>query len=965
MKKILALILAMASIASMLVMPVFAEETSTLSQDQTELLTYVGVYDAERDMSETITKGEFAGLLAKVAFGLNKDSEMYATGQRAADVKEDHLYYTEICALLSSGYIATNKFGSFLPDTALNINTAYEFILRTMGYSETEDFKAGKYARLAAQKDLSDGLVGADKDVTFKNAYILIYNMLFTDISDMMSLVYNHISSNKKLLYMENKLDLFQAKGIVTDDGLTSMHGESKIKNGYISIENDEAMLNSTGLGNLIGKNVVAYFTPSETEDGYEIVCLYERADKSAVYVLKSENIIAPYQNRTYSYYDDEFSAKVKKLKVDSSATVIYNERALRLGVDTFDASDFIPQNGIVRLYDNNNDGIMDIVRIEDYQIAIASVVDKASGRIDLCFKDTGKIYDLTEISYQIYDEKGNQKTYDQIREGAVVSILESLDGNSAKMLLCTENETTTIKSSTPSTSTQRGYITTADGGKYFVSDYLVAQYGPLVLGGNYKFYFDVFGAVVYVEKLAGPNDYLAGMLIWIKRFEDMGGEIYAKIYNDGGKDELVKLADKVLVIGEDDSKNQYSAAEAMANVTYQGVMRYKINKNDEIHTIELPLYYGTKPTVADRLFCLFDTITEEPENPIPNDPRKYEAPANHYLVYTGSNINISGAATTTDTTKIFLVPNDKNDYKEYRMTTPKLYTSGSEAKSSPKIKAYSTNFRSFKAEYIEVPKPNSSDNVSAYSLRHVKSVKKTINPSNGDVAYYIETLTRTGTAENFYVEPDLYETGIPSIYDGYTTPIQLAPGDAFYHAAEDGYIKTAFVAYDADQECSDSNGNKVEGGVPGVFTTEYWGSRATGAHNNGNPFAFKTNSSNGPAIGAGQANGSASHKTGVFVGWVYSYEDGLLTVTNQNPASGIDITKTKEDGAVFRTLYKADATNVIARPELGRVRNYADFSKGTTGNIKPYTKYGANCSRILVFNRSYAIDVIVLINKN
>ncbi len=966
MKKILALILTIASIASMLVMPVFAEETSTLSQDQLTLLSYVGVYDENADLTQAITKAEFAGLLAKVAFGLDVDPELYATGDKAADVKSDHLYYTEICALLSSGYISTNKFGSFLPDTELNINTAYEFILRTMGYSQTEDFKAGKYARLASQKDISDGLVGADGEVTYQNAYILIYNMLYTDVSDMMSLVYNHISSDKELLYMENKLDLFQTKGIVTDDGITSMYGESKIEEGYISIENDAAMINSTGISNLIGKNVVGYFKKANTDDEYELVCLYERADKNAVHVIKSENIIAPYQNRTYSYYDDEFSSKVRKLKVDSKATVIYNEKALRLGVDTFDASDFIPQDGIVRLYDNNGDGVMDVVRIEDYEIAIATIVDKTTNRIDLCFRDTGKIVDLTEVSYKIYDEDGKSMKYEQIKEGNVVSILESFDKKMVKMLVSKETDTASIKSIVPQTASQRSYVTSEDGGKYYISDYLSTYFGPLTPGANYKFYLDVFGSIVYVEKLSGPNDYLTGYLVWIQSLADMAGDVYVRIFNDGGMVETLGVADTVTVIGEDDVKRQYSPSELVSNVTYQGIMRYKVNKQGQIKEIELPLYYGTRPKTTDRLYCVLDTMTLAPDPAIPNDPRKYALAANYSMVYSGNNINLGGVSATTNATKVFLVPTDKSQINDYSIKTPsEIIVAGSEAKSGGKYKVYSTNHRKYTADYLEFPMTEYSKSVDGWQVRYAKSIRKTTHPKTEEVVYEIQAIDRSTNTYTYYMAENLYETGVFSVSNQLSTPIQISPGDGFYPTVEDKTdIVSACVFFDADQICSDSNGNTVEGGVPGITTTEYWGSRAQGAHNNGNPYGLSTEATAGQS---GQANAWRVHSFNAryFVGWVYDYEDGVMTITNQNPANGIDPEKTLEDGAVFQTIIRNNNSTLLVRNELGRKRNEAEIKGGTTAQIKPYTKYGANCSRVVLVNKSYVSASTLIINKD
>ncbi len=954
MKKILALILTIASMASMLVMPVSAEETTpSLTQDQTALLSYIGVYDESQDLSKTITKAEFAGLLAKFAFGVDADIELYATGKRAADVKEGHAYFNEITALLSSGYVSTNKFGSFLPDTNLNINTAYEFILRTMGYSETDTFKEGKYARLAAQKDLSDGLAGADGELTFQNAYILIYNMLHTDVADMMSLVYNHISSNKELLYMQSRLGLYKIKGIVTDDGLFSLYGESAIKKGYISIDGKEAMLNGTAVADLVGKNVAGFYKKADGEE-YELVCVYELTDKNSVISLNSANIVRPYTNNTYEYYEDEFSTKLKKAKVKTDATIIYNNKALKL-TDTFTQDDFIPDNGFVKLYDNNGDGIMDIIRIEDYEEAVATAFDN-TGDIYLCMKHTNEVINLSEITYTVFDAEGKEVPYNKIKPGNILSITRSFDRETYKMIISDKTHTATVKSVTKSTPSQRGYLLTEEGGKYSFSAWLEKHYGTPELGSTYKFSFDAFGRIVDIEKVSGSYDWLAGFVLWVAPIADMGGDIYIKMYNDAGIWEVLKPAEKVQVLGQDNSVMSYSPSELVTNFTYQGLIRYKMNKAGEVNKIELPLYFGTKPNTPDRLFCMLDTITEAPNPPIEGDTRQYAAKADYYLYKSGNSAIFGNLAYADTEAKVFITPTDdklSTNLKDYEMGSTALFTAGTKTP----VRVYGTDFRGFKASYVTTNIKASANELERGPL-WIMNVRQTADPNTGEVVYQVETLNRSNVKAKYYIEKDFYETGIFGITAGNTSPIHLSAGDGAYAVTYKGYIVKATVMFDADQEATDSHGSKVVGMTPGIYTTDYlpsntlsnpFGAASYNPQNSGNPNGWRYN--------PGQAK--------IFVGWVYSLDNGFITITNQNPASGpIDTTKTVAEGAVWETMYNPSASYMIKRPEMGRVKNSVTFEKGAIKDIKPYTQYGENCTRIILVKASYDPDTYVLINK-
>ena len=324
MKRVLALILAMASMITLLnCTPIYAEDAVTLTEDQKAVLSYVGIYDEKADLTETVTKAEFATMLSKVAFGLDANLEALASGDGAKDVPLSTDYYTAVTALLSSGHVSTNKFGNFLPEQKIDVETAYEFLLRTMGYSKTDLFIQGKYSKLLAQKDVTDGLYSMKGNgVSRVNAYILIYNMLNADITDMLSLEYN-ISSNKQVLFREARLDLFKATGIVTDDGVTSINGETAVNPDEIVIAYGEVMFNKTGLGNLVGKNVVAYYTDGDYQ--HSVVFLYERVDKNQVVVIEGINIIKYDTTKAtvneYVYYDDEFSSKQQKTKVKKIKT--------------------------------------------------------------------------------------------------------------------------------------------------------------------------------------------------------------------------------------------------------------------------------------------------------------------------------------------------------------------------------------------------------------------------------------------------------------------------------------------------------------------------------------------------------------------------------------------------------------------------------------------------------------------
>ncbi len=1011
MKRVLALILAMASMITLLnCTPIYAEDAVTLTEDQKAVLSYVGIYDEKADLTETVTRAEFATMLSKVAFGLNPNLEALASGDGAKDVSSSEDYYNAVTALLSSGHISTNKFGNFLPEQELDVETAYEFLLRTMGYAKTELFVAGKYSKLLAQKDVTDGLYSTKGNgVSRVNAYILIYNMLNADITDMMSLEYN-ISSNNNVLFREARLNLFKTTGIVTDDGVTSMNGESAINQDEIVIAYGDVMFNETGLGNLVGKYVVAYYTEGKYQ--HSVAFLYERVDRNEALVLEGGNIIKFDTTKStvneYVYYDDEFSLKQKKTKVKKNATIIYNDKALNL-TDEFTQDMFIPETGVVRLFDNSGDGIMDVVRIEDYRAVVTISLDTATNKVYL--KQNGETLDLDSMNYRIYTANGKETDLSAITGDMVLSVMESLDGERIKILISNEKQTGTVNSCASSTQSVRGYITTDEGSKYSFSRYLDANYGAPEMSGTYDFYLDAFGKLVAFEKIAGPFDWMFGYLQWVKVISDRAGEVCVRIFNDMGDSELLPVSKKLYVLDEQDNENNWSQAQisnalsvlgdndatndatvdtAIANfLAYSGLVRYKLNSNGEIIKLELPLYFGRRPTKTNRLWCMVDTASTN--TTVTNYPgRKYGTIQEYNVDKSSGKVIFGGVAAATSTTNVFFVPTDKTDYSEYSISSTEAFEAAlgtSASNSAQTFMVYNTDYRSVFASHAILTSANQAG--TAYlqekKIMYVRSVKKIVDPKTDELCYEIEAIDTTNKTAKYLMEEQTYLTGVLGVSNGHISDgdgdgindaiVHIGPGDGIYYAVENGYLVDAMVFYDADQMVYDTNVTDEEiaagtaqktlkGGIPGIEKLSYKALTLS------NPFA------------TGAADGTANKYQGdhevhttngahlynpaalkVFIGWVYDIQDGVATITNQNPAHGIDPSLDEDDGVAWETNI---FPGVFVYPEMGRVQNFANVTRGSaTGTMKPYTKYGAACSKVVYTKRTYAVESICVINPN
>ena len=1004
MKRVLALIMAMASMITLLnCTPIYAEDAVALTQDQEAVLDYVGIYDKEADLTENITKAEFATMLSKVAFGLDANLEALASGKGAKDVSEAMDYYYAVTALLSSGHISTNKYGNFLPEQEIDIETAYEFLLRTMGYAKTDMFIAGKYSKLLAQKDVTDGLVSTSgKGLSRVNAYILIYNMLNADVADMMNSDYN-MSTNKEVLFREARLNLFKTTGIVMDDGITALTGETAINENEIIIGNGSTMENKTGLGNLVGKYVVAYFTEEGDQDS--VVFLYERADKNALLVIEGINIIDFDTTKAtvneYVYYDDEFSSKQQKVKVKKNATIIYNDKALTL-TDQFTEDMFIPETGIVRLFDNTSDGIMDIIRIEDYRAVVATGADITLNRAYL--KVGGEVLDLDSVSYKMYNAKGEETDLTAINGETVLSVMESLDGQRVKILVSSDIQSGTVNSLSQSTSSVRGYITTEEGGKYSFSSYLDTNYGAPEVAGRYDFYLDAFGKLVAYEKIAGPYDWMFGYIQWTKSISDKAGQLYIRLFNDIGDWEMLPVARKLYVLDEQDNENNWSQAQIVSALgilndaddtndasvdaairnylAYEGIMRYKLNSNGEVIKVELPMYFGTRPSRPDRLWCMIDTVSTE--DTVTNyEDRIYGTNEQYEVGKSGTKAVVGGQAAITSAAKLISVPLVRTRNDEYKIISVDLLDDSLGSNSTTQaLMLYNTDYRSVFAEIAIMTSAvqGGTGQLHEQRMMYVRSVRKVADPDTGEPCYEITVMNVSGKEVAYLMEEETYLTGVLGASNGHISDgdgdgindaiVHLGPGDGIYYAVEGGYLKDAMVFYDADQMVYDTNVTQeeidagtaqktIKGGIPGIERLTY----ENGALSN--PFAVNGGSGAtyyqgdfAPLANAHLFNPGAMK---VFIGWVYDVQDGVATITNQNPAHGIDRSLNESDGVAWETNI---FTNVFTYPEMGRVQNVANVTRATAANVmRPYTKYGAACSKVVYTKRVYAGESMCVIN--
>lgn len=888
---------------------VYAEKN--LTEKQQMLLGILNIYDDGMSFDDKLTKAEFAYMVSKAAFRYGTEflpSYTYAI----SDVDDGTDYADAIYTLYDAGYLPIDEFGKFNPTKNITANEAAEIIVAVMGYSDVYKDALGGAVKVANDKNIYKNVNNTmNAEITAYDAYNMIYNMLYANISELLENAHGNVK------YLTHRVFLYEVSGVVTDDGTNSLTRRSDINKNQIKI-GDDIFENKSGRKDLLGYGIGGYYTQ---ENGDDILL--------AAYVKNTEitevdaQLIEEFKNREYTYKQDDLSDKTEKTYIPKDAVIIYNGKPLEIK-DTFTNDMFIPENGLVKFYDNNNDGNIDILVIESYITGFVSSVDAQNEKIYL---DNKVIIDTADKTTDITNEDGEEIAFGDIAKDNTVAYYESSDGKTVKIAVSDKMFVDTVTSF----KSDDNVVTFESGAKYTVLKSALKYYGDIEIGTAYSFYADVFGNAAAYKKDLSSNTMQYGCLV--KKFAD--NFIYGvRIYTSADEFKGYEAADKIKVIWEDDTTEKIKPQAFYDKLNYTGIIRYSLNGAGKLSEIEIPHPYGTKPKIDDRLFCMLETISTT-ENP--------NATEGYYITVNNNVVNYGGEAIINSGTTVYKIPkNDPDDRETYDVLSCSTFTQGS----SHEIRAYGVDYKSKIATATAIYAENGSgvigDKITNEWPSVLYEIKKVYNEEKCEELYELKVSDVLGNITAAYMEEEVYNN-VFSIGAGDTSAKELKPGDIFFYATSGEYITNALLAYDMDLVVKDEKGNDLKGAVAGTELSYY-----SAANTLCNPFATTV-------YEPGQAGNVNSWKytsvdVRIFSGWVYSYENGYIQITNQNPAYGYSYDKTKDDGSVTQIFNYGRRVNVNVS-DSGKVLK---VGPATDADIRPYLEYGADCTRVVITVRAY-----------
>ncbi|MBO5099231.1 MAG: S-layer homology domain-containing protein, partial [Clostridia bacterium] len=279
MKKIISFLLCIVMCLNIVYISAYAQDDYKFTDEQKTLLTAIGMYNNEIQLSEEITRGEFADMLVRSIF----DEPQYLIGENQQafnDVDVDNEYYAPVMLLKNLKVTLGDGAGNFKPDEKILANDAIVMAVRFLGYTKLAE-RTG-YIPFAAQKGISKGMqYSYEENLTVYNALLLIFNVLSVDVSE-------QYVTDSTASFIKNYRTLHKVEGVVNDDGFINKYGLSEIAKDEIVIDG-KIYKNATSHKNLFGYNVVAYYKASKNSDA-TIVALTV-TDKNNTLSINAKNI--------------------------------------------------------------------------------------------------------------------------------------------------------------------------------------------------------------------------------------------------------------------------------------------------------------------------------------------------------------------------------------------------------------------------------------------------------------------------------------------------------------------------------------------------------------------------------------------------------------------------------------------------------------------------------------------------
>ncbi len=525
--------------------------------------------------SEAVTRAEFVTALIKL---MRADTKDYQTDFKYGDVKEDSESAPYIYTALKSGWVDENE--NFLPNGKITADAAVKLAVCAARRKEQAEHYGGYPTgyRIAADN--------AEMYLDFKDSEKITSEeakQLFMSVLESECVVAESTAgkSGTVTTYRENgKTWLETLYGISKTTAIVNATTYNSLKYGTdisetMMFEADGDKFYYDGVTpDMLGYEYDIYFTVMQ-EEAYAVYVKKTDKNKETAALLEDCEING---SGEIEYYSD--NGKSKRLRLDSNVCVTVNGRTVS-GI----SKDLFEGDGNAVFTDNNNDGRIDLIKIEKLSYVTVGAIDRENGYIGDANSEECSLYigDCDEEKgLDISDSSGQKISLYEINTGNILAVKKSED----LKLISIVRIDSSISGAVKGYDAQNIRI---DEMEYPMSSYVKKYLKNDLVSMEHGIFY------IYDGRVAGflreSEGYRYGFLIDAYEKEEDRDTVIVKLYTSKGKIEYYECETKLMADGKSNTKS----STAVFGGHKEEIIRYSLNKSGKISKVDFAEDYDEK----------------------------------------------------------------------------------------------------------------------------------------------------------------------------------------------------------------------------------------------------------------------------------------------------------------------------------------------------------------------------------
>ena len=733
-------------------------------EEAAEKLLAFGIFESkditETFLDETMTRAEFitAVIRTKDTDGTLTSTNSYAN--TFMDVRSEDWWAASVAVALKLGLINGLGGGRFCPDDPMILEHAVVVLVKLLGYQYQAEEKG--YKMTASQLDLFQGIpLEDDAALTKGYAAILLSNALEATALDIEGYTFDGewYGGYTKKNFAEAQMGIFKETGVVEANEYTHLSLGNHANENAIIIAGTHYYGTDQSVSEFLGMNVNVYYKKEQDRN----VIVYISDAKNQELIIDAKDIIRT-DSKEISYYLDDRS---KTARLSANADFIYNGKSL----DDYIAELLTPEQGYLKLIDNNGDGAYEVVFAMHIQDIVVLNRNADTGVVyDAVDPETQVLLDENEGTFiSIADADGNYVKPEDMKAMDVLSLAVSQDGTVISGSLSREKRSGTIQEISEGNYGEP--VITINQEEFALTDktagYLESINKSLKPGMKISAYLNNNGEIAYVD-LENADSEKYGFIINAAEPFGFSDGAQIRMLNQSGKVESLECAETVKI----DGKTIKNAQDAYKALLLNGVVRnapviYKQNQEGKISYIDMPADTAAMRESGDTL---------------------YIAQMEGKRTYSHTNKSFDYKVNISNDTKIFFVP-EKNitsmDDYGFGLGTMSSFVGNTEYN----IASYQTDGNDFYSEILVVKKAMGNNEIAFdkdTEVAIIKSVENVIH--NGAAATKLTVLFKGGERDLYPGEDGMFQN-VPGYIESNVYK-NLHPGDVIFFATRiDGYV--------------------------------------------------------------------------------------------------------------------------------------------------------------------------------